>query len=194
MSSKLHKRSRKTGLAPGSLVHVGSQYTEKSKITLIRYHETFFEEKELRSIKDFHLASEKEEISWLNIDGLQDIKLFEDIGEMFGLHPLVLEDILNTDQRPKAEDYGDYIYLVLKNFHGQANGDLLSDQISVILGKNFILSFQEKESDLFKSIKRENKSETKAGSAGKKPTIWLMPCLIASWTIILLSLKHGREN
>lgn len=196
MSSKLHKRSGKTGLAPGSLVHVGSQYTEKSKITLIRYHETFFEEKELRSIKDFRVISEKEEVRWLNIDGLQDIRLFEDIGEIFGLHPLVLEDILNTDQRPKAEDYGDYIYLVLKNFHGQVNGDLLSDQVSVILGKNFVLSFQEKESELFKSIK-EKISQNK-GRIRKEKADYLAHALldniVDNYFIVLENMEEKIEN
>lgn len=155
MRSKFQKRSRKTGLSPGSLVHIGSQYTEKSKITLIRYNETFFEEKEISSIKDFHLEKDKNIVTWINIDGLQDIKLFEDAGEIFNLHPLILEDILNTDQRPKAEDYGDYIYLVLRNFHGPEDENLLSDQVSIVLGQDFVLSFQERESGLFESIKEK---------------------------------------
>lgn len=153
MRSKLQKRSKKTGLAPGSLIHVGNKYAEKSKITLIRYDETFFAEKEISQIADSRSEKDKQGIKWLNIDGLQDIKLFEEVGELFSLHPLVLEDILNTDQRPKMEDYGHYIYLVLRNFHGQENGDLLSDQVSIILGKDFVLSFQERESGLCESIK-----------------------------------------
>lgn len=155
MRSKSQKRSQKTGLSPGSLIHIGSRYTEKSKINIIYYNETFFEEKEISSITDFHIEKDKKEITWLNIDGLQDIKLCEDIGKLFSLHPLVLEDILNTDQRPKMEDYGDYIYIVVKNFYRQEGEDLLSDQISIILGNDVILSFQEKESGLFESIKEK---------------------------------------
>ena len=71
------------------------------------------------TLADINNEKNKQGIIWLNIDGLQDIKLFEDIGGIFGLHPLVLEDILNTDQRPKMEDYSDYIYLVLKTFEGR---------------------------------------------------------------------------
>jgi len=155
MRSNNQKRSRKAGLSPGSLVHIGSKYTEKSKITLIRYNETFFEEKGISSIKDFHLEKDKNLITWINIDGLQDINLFEDIGEIFNLHPLILEDILNTDQRPKTEDYGNYIYIVLKNFRGPESKNLLSDQVSIILGSDFLLSFQERESGLFDSIKEK---------------------------------------
>jgi magnesium transporter len=160
MRSKFHKRSQKTGLSPGSLVHIGSKYAEESKINIVRYSETFFEEKEISSIKDFQIEKDKKGITWLNIDGLQDIKLFEDIGKLFGLHPLILEDILNTDQRPKMEDYGDYLYIVLKNFYGQKNENLLSDQVSIVLGKDFVLSFQERESDLEESI-REKISKNK---------------------------------
>ncbi|OGP68886.1 MAG: magnesium and cobalt transport protein CorA [Deltaproteobacteria bacterium RBG_16_44_11] len=155
MRHRTVKRSKKTGLPPGSLIHIGNRYAEKSKITLIRYDATFYSEKHLEALAHLNNEENKKGITWINIDGLQDIKLFEDIGELFGLHPLVLEDILNTDQRPKMEDYGDYIYLVLKNFHGQENGNLLSDQISIILGKDFILSFTEKESDFFEPIKEK---------------------------------------
>jgi magnesium transporter len=155
MRSELQKRSKKTGLIPGSLVHVGSQYAEKSKITVIRYNETFFEEKEISSIKDLHIEKDKKEVIWINVDGLQDVKIFEDIGEIFGLHPLVMEDILNTDQRPKMEDYGGYIYLVLKNFYEPKGENLHSDQVSIVLGKDFVLSFQERESDLEESIKEK---------------------------------------
>jgi magnesium transporter len=196
MRSKLQKRSQKTGLAPGSLIHVGNRYTEKSKITLIRYDETFFEEKEISSIKDFHIEKDNKIITWLNIDGLQDIKLFEDIGALFNLHPLVLEDILNTDQRPKMEDYGDYIYLVLRNFHGQENGDLLSDQVSIILGKSFILSFQEKESGLFDSIK--DKMSKNKGRIRKEGTDYLAHAIIDNivdnYFIVLDNLEEKIED
>ncbi len=155
MTSRVAKRSKKAGFSPGSLIHIGNRYAEKSKITLIRYDETFYREKHLDTLANINNEEDKQGITWLNIDGLQDIKLFEDIGELFGLHPLVLEDILNTDQRPKMEDYGNYIYLVLKTFYGQESVSLLSDQISIILGKDFILSFQERESDLFEPIKEK---------------------------------------
>ena len=197
MRSTFHKRSKKTGLSPGSLIHIGSRYAEKSKITLIRYDETFFAEKELSLPADFRSESEKDKqgITWLNIDGLQDIKLFEDIGELFGLHPLVLEDILNTDQRPKMEDYGDYIYLVLKNFHGQENGNLLSDQVSIILGKGFILSFQERESGLFDSIK--DKISKNKGRIRKEGADYLAHAIIDNivdnYFIVLESLEEKIE-
>jgi magnesium transporter len=116
MRKSHHKRSKKAGLRPGSLVHIGETYTDKSKISLINYDESTFSEKEINSSSDLRTEKDKQGIIWINIDGLQDTKLVEDIGSIFGLHPLVMEDILNTDQRPKMEDYCDYIYIVLRNF------------------------------------------------------------------------------
>ena len=152
MKSVRQKRSKKTGLSPGSLVHVGKEYAEKSKITLIRYNETIFEEKEIASISELVREKNDDGIVWINVDGL-DAKSIEDIGGIYDLHPLILEDILNTEQRPKTEDFGNYIYIVLKNFYNKDNGNLPSEQVSIILGNNFILSFKEKETSLFEPIR-----------------------------------------
>jgi magnesium transporter len=159
MKTIQQKRSKKTGLSPGSLIHVGREYAEKSKITLIRYNETFFAEKEVASTADLLSEKNKEGITWINIDGL-NAKLIEDVGGIYGLHPLIQEDILNTDQRPKTEDFGNYIYIVLKNFYNQESGNLPPEQVSIILGNNFILSFEERETPLFEPIRerlRKNK-------------------------------------
>lgn len=152
MRSSQLKRSKKAGLLPGSLIHIGNTYAEKSKITLIRYSETFYSGKEISSLAETRAEKDEPGITWIAIDGLQNTKLLEELGNIFGLHPLVLEDILNTDQRPKMEDYGDYIYIVLRDFNGRDDGNLISEQISIILGKNFVLSFREKESAIFKSV------------------------------------------
>ncbi len=196
MSSTLQKRSRKTGLAPGSLVHIGSKYAERSNINIVRYNETFFEEKEISSMKDFHPEKDEKVITWINIDGLEDIKLFEDIGERFSLHPLILEDILNTGQRPKMEDYGDYIYLVLKNFYGTKGEDLVSDQVSIILGKDFVLSFQERASDLEESIREKIKKNK--GRIRKEGPDYLVHALVDNvvdnYFIILENLEEKIEN
>lgn len=156
------KRSKKAGLLPGSLVHVGYTYVEKSKITLTRYNETFYEEEEISSFAALGTGKDEQVITWITIEGLQNTELLRELGNIYGLHPLVLEDILNTDQRPKMEDYGDYLYIVLRNFSGQSNGDLISEQISIVLGGNFILSFQEKESSIFKPV-----HERLAGNKGR---------------------------
>jgi magnesium transporter len=167
MRTAIKKRSKKAGLLPGSLIHIGKTYAEKSKMTLIRYDETALVERELSSVDQLREEKDQKGLLWVNIDGLQDVALLEDVGNLFGLHPLILEDILNTDQRPKIEDLTDYIYIVLRNFHNQESDTLFSEQVSIILGKNFVLSFQEKESILFDTVEerlRRNKGKIrKAG-------------------------------
>ncbi|KUG21477.1 magnesium and cobalt transport protein cora [hydrocarbon metagenome] len=112
------------------------------------------------------------------------------------MHPLVLEDILNTDQRPKMEDYGDYLYLVLKNFYEREGEGLQSDQISVILGKDFVLSFQEKESSILDSIK-EKISKSK-GRIRKEGADYLahaiMDNIVDNYFIVLENLEEKIEN
>ncbi len=176
MGATLKKRSKKAGMIPGSLVHIGYAYQEKSKITLIRYDENFFEEKEVNSAADLHAIKDLPGNLWINIDGLQDVAMLEKIGHLFGLHPLILEDILNTDQRPKIEDLTDYLYVVLRNFYHHESDALFSQQISIVLGKNFILSFQEKESKLFESVRERLRGDK--GKIRKSGCDYLVHALI----------------
>jgi len=153
MRSGRLKRSKKAGLLPGSLIHVGHTYTEKPKITLIRYTEASYREKETGSPAALGAPPDEQTITWITVDGLQDTELMEELGNIFKLHPLVLEDILNTSQRPKMQDYGDYLYIVLRSFTETGEAELNSEQISIVLGRNFVLSFREKESTIFQPVK-----------------------------------------
>lgn len=159
MNAVLKKRSKKAGLSPGALVHIGNTYADKSKIMLTRYDEATLVEKEIHSLNELREQKEQPGILWINIDGLQDVQLLGEIGNLFNLHPLILEDILNTDQRPKAEDFTDYMFIVLKNIHNDAGRNLYAEQTSIILGKNFVLSFQEKEGALFDSIRERLRAD-----------------------------------
>ncbi|MEM7038265.1 MAG: magnesium/cobalt transporter CorA, partial [Bacteroidota bacterium] len=92
-------------------------------------------------------------ISWINVEGVHDTALIQQIGEEFGLHPLVLEDIVNTRERPKIEDYQDYLYFVLNMATLDENRKIRTEQVSIVLGKDFILSFQEVPDDIFDPIR-----------------------------------------
>ncbi len=153
MDAALTKRSQKAGFSPGSLIHVGNAYSDKSRIMLTRYGESSLTEKEIHSIDEIREEKERPGVLWINVDGLQDVQLLGEIGGLFGLHPLILEDILNTDQRPRAEDLTDYVFIVLKNIHDHADRALHAEQVSIVLGKDFVLSFQERESAIFNPIR-----------------------------------------
>jgi len=118
------------------------------------YDEAHFQEKETKTIEECLLFKDKPTVTWINIDGLHQVEILERLGECYGLHPLVLEDILNTDQRPKMEDYGEYLFIVLRMLnYNDKSSEIEAEQISLILGTNFVLSFQEKEGDTFNPIR-----------------------------------------
>jgi magnesium transporter len=154
MSMRSKPRSRKAGLPPGALIHIGDKLTEATRMTVLDYDEAQVQEKEIKTVDECRPFKDRPTVTWVQMVGLQDTNILEELGTVFGLHPLTLEDILNTDQRPKMEDFGEYIYVVLKTFYsaGDQWDDIVPEQISIVLGAGFVISFQERESDLFKPI------------------------------------------
>jgi magnesium transporter len=159
----------KVGLPPGTLVHIGERKTEKVKITVIDYDSKNFQEKEVDKIEECFPFKDKPTVTWINIDGLQEVEIMEKIGAHFGIHHLILEDILHTGQRPKGEDLGDYLYIVLKMiYHDESEDEIMGEQISLILGQNYVISFQEREGDIFNPIRariKNNKGRIRKGGA-----------------------------
>ncbi|MEK7736803.1 MAG: magnesium/cobalt transporter CorA [Pseudomonadota bacterium] len=160
MSGKSHARksralrSNKSGLPPGSLVPVGERKTEYLSITLIEYGAEEIVELRFDSIAEALAYQPRLTTQWINIYGLPDAESMSALGQRFQLHPLVLEDVLNTDQRPKVDNYGEYLYLVVRFFdYDSANMTVSSDQVSVILGKNFVLTFQERPTGSFDPVR-----------------------------------------
>ncbi|MFA7243252.1 MAG: magnesium/cobalt transporter CorA [Sulfuricellaceae bacterium] len=151
----LKARSRKAGLSPGTLVHIGEKKTDSVKAVMLDYDERNCSETALTQLDQCVVCCGKPSVTWVDIEGVHDIQALENIGRRFGLHPLVMEDILNTDQRPKMEDYGDYLYIVLRMLtNGNDVGEIASEQVSLILGENFVLSLQEgAEGDVFDPVR-----------------------------------------
>jgi magnesium transporter len=155
MSGRMKKLSGKAGLPPGTLVHIGEKKTEKVKITVIVYSEDTYREKELQSMNEYVSSEDRDTVTWINIDGLHQMEVMETIGRHFCLHPLTLEDIVNTGQYPKLEDYRDYLYIVLKMLYFQEQKNFIeSEQVSICLHANVVISFQEEPGkDLFNPIR-----------------------------------------
>ncbi len=154
-TSKFIKRSsKKAGMSPGTLVHVGEQKIDKARITAVNYDQDRLEEKELIRIEDSFAYKDSPPVSWINIDGLHDVELIEKVGTHFNIHSLTLEDIVHTGQRPKVEDFEDYIYLVFKMLKfDETTGHIASEQVSLILGSRYLISFQEAEGDVFNFVR-----------------------------------------
>lgn len=166
----MKKRSKKAGLPPGSLVHIGEQKSGVVALSVVEYSDASFMEMSPASLDQCSIRRDRDTMVWINVEGIHDTLVLEKLSDCFGLHPLVREDIMNTDQRPKVEDYGTYLYIVLKMLHTRnASGEINAEQISFIVGENFVISFQEGVAgDVFDPVRerlRSNKGRLrKAGS------------------------------
>jgi magnesium transporter len=148
----VQKRSRKTGLPPGTLVHIGEKKTDKVTITVFNYAGTRCDERQDLSL-DALAPPIDESVTWVDVGGVHKMEVLESFGKQFKLHPLLLEDIANTDQRPKLDDYETYLFLVMKMLSVTDRQDIVVEQVSLVLGRNFVLSFQENGTDVFKPVR-----------------------------------------
>jgi magnesium transporter len=155
-----HRRTEKTGLAPGTSMHVGQRKMEALKITIIDYDDAgHYEERESFDMALLAAAIETEPVTWINVAGLHETGTIDAIGQTFGIHPLLLEDILNTDRWPKIEQYDNYLYMILKLIHWRGDrGEIESEQISIVLGGRFVITFQEQEEDIFDPLRQRIRS------------------------------------
>ena len=151
---RVSKRSQKAGLSPGTLVHVGEKKIGEPRLRLFHYDKDHFVDKELKKIEEAFPFQKKDSVTWINIDGLHQVDILEKIGRHYDIHPLVLEDILNTAQRPKMEAHPKFLFTVLKMMQlDNRTHDIHFEQVSIILAENLVISFQEAEGDLFDSLR-----------------------------------------
>lgn len=194
---KLIKNSTIAGLPPGQLVHLGEKLTDKSEIELIKYDLKNHEEIVTKSTAEVIENIRADQVNWINIDGLHNIKLIKEIGEHYDISSLVLEDVLNPDQRPKVEDYDDYLFLTLKTLNTLNNEAIVYEQMSFILGKNYLISFQEKEGDLFDGFRKRLKSDP--NSKARKNSVdflfyRLVDTIVDNYYLILENLASKIEK
>ena len=148
----VQKRSNKTGLSPGTLIHIGEKHGEAIGITLFTYSGQQCDEHVVTDPSSLHPPAE-ETVMWVNVGGVHQADVLEVFGKQFSLHPLLLEDIANTDQRPKLDDYETYLFLVMKMLAVNTRGDILVEQVSFVIGRNYVLSFQENADDMFEPVR-----------------------------------------
>ncbi|AAR34775.1 magnesium/cobalt transporter CorA [Geobacter sulfurreducens] len=197
MKKIIKQRSRKTGLPPGSLVHIGEQTGEPVRISLVDYDETSISERETDDIAECFPHSDQPGVRWLDMEGIHRPELLKTLGECYGIHPLTLEDILNTDQRPKLEDFDDYLFVVLKMLSLQPDGSLTAEQVSFVLGPSFLISFQEGfKGDLFDSIRRRlRENRGKLRKSGSDFLLYsLMDAIVDYYFVILEDLAERIEE
>ena len=168
MPKFIKKTSKKAGSAPGTLIHIGEKKTAATKIRLMGYDGENLLEQTVDNIGNVFPLRDTPTRTWINIDGLHDIAMMEKLGRHFGVHPLTLEDIVNTGQRPKMEVFDGYVYVVLKMlYYRKEENEIRSEQVSLIFGEGWIISFQEADGDIFEPVReRIRKGRSRIRKAG----------------------------
>ncbi len=154
------KRAVKSGLPPGTLVHIGQKRSDRVKITVTEYSEGQYQSREIKEIKECLPLKDEPVTTWIDINGIHNLETIEYIGRQFNLHPLILEDIVNSEQRPKVEDLGKNLFVVLKSLSYDLEKKLDIEQISFIIGSKYIITFQENSEDIFQPVKTRIKNST----------------------------------
>ena len=152
--SNLFKRyTQKVGQPPGTLVYLGEEPTDPVRITIIDYDDTHLQEEEVQTVEACVPFIDTETVTWIQIEGIHEIPIIEEIGRCFGVDPLLLEDLMSPTQLPKIEIFEEYVLIILKNLDYDAGSETISrEQISLVIGPNFVLSLQENYSEIFASI------------------------------------------
>jgi len=189
----LTRKIHKTGLAPGTPVHVGERRTESTKITVFEYDDAHIEERQLNSVEECKEWKKSPGVVWINIDGIHEISVVESVGKLFGIHPLVQEDIVNTNQRPKVEDYDSYLFAIVKMlYEDREASEINAEQVSIIVTPKIVISFQERDGDVFSPV-RERLRNGK-GIIRQRGSDYLAYCLIDAIVDHYFLIMENLEN
>jgi len=197
MKNNKHRKIRKTALPPGSLVYTGEKIMDEIEIHLIDYDEKEIHEKMVKDIETCYPFKDLPTVTWVNINGLHDVGVIEKLGSYFHIHPLILEDVLSVNQRPKMENSGDILFVVLRmlQFDDEKN-EIKSEQVSLILGKNFLFTFQEKTGDVFEPVRerlRQHKGRIRTQGADYLAYA-LLDAIVDNYFLVLEKMGDQIEN
>lgn len=160
-SFRKRQSEKKRDQPPGKLIYVGDEKNEPVKIQVIDFNVGAFEEKEFTDPKECFVYKEKSTNTWINVTGIHEPEILQQIGEHYGISSLVLEDIMNTNARPKVDDDKNYLFIILKMIDFDEEKQMITnEQVSLVLGSNYLISFQENEKDLFDKIRERLKLDT----------------------------------
>ena len=182
------KLSRKSGMSPGTLMFVGEMKVEEITASLITYNQNETQSQSLEKQDIDKIKSSESDVLWININGLHEIELVQKICQKWSIHQLVIEDIVNTNHRPKIEIYNDYIFLVTKMYSYQPESKSISfEQFSFILTNNTVLSFQERPGNVFEPIRdRIKNNKGRIRKSGVDYLLYaLLDCLVDSYFDLL---------
>lgn len=164
----ISSKPKQIGLDPGTLIYTGNKQKEPIKFKVFEYTESEVWEKDFQKVEDILYCKESKNKTWINIDGIHNIEMMEKIQNHFDIHPLTMEDIIHTSQRPKLEEYDKYLFIVLRMFtYDESARELKNEQVSIILSERYIITFLEDPGDVFDPVReRIRKAGTKIRKNG----------------------------
>ena len=197
MARFLKDRSKAKGQVPGSLIFLGNQKMEKTIIHLMQYDAESIEEMEMETITEAFERRKNGFVNWINIYGLHDTEMIKTIGDILDIPPLILEDILNTDQTPKYDDGETFDVFILKMLSQTDESTQISaEQITLILGENYVLTIQEQKGDVFTPVReriRKNKGRVRLND-NDYLAYALMDTIVDNYTILIENLGRRVED
>jgi len=191
------KQSLRRGLPPGELVQVGAVSDEPVSISVFDYAEDSVDERQSQTVDDCIPLCDSPTVSWIDVVGVHDVNVIGRVGEVFGLHPLTLEDIVNTHQRPKLEEFEDYLYIVLKMpRYDPKTREFIDEQVSFVLLRGCVISFQEKPGDVFDGIRdRLRNGRGRIRKAGADYLVYaLVDAVVDGYFLLLESIGEQVES
>jgi magnesium transporter len=148
------KQSSKIGLAPGSIVYIGSNPEQKVSIDLIDYNSDAISFKKIKNLEECLNYAGNNNVTWINATGLSDISFIQQVGKTFDLHRLLLEDVVNTKHRPKLDEYPDFVYIILKMLYYNEEDELEVEHLNLLMSKKYVLTLQEISTDVFGPLRK----------------------------------------
>lgn len=197
MSKFLKTKTKKFGMSPGSLIYVGEIDTDKIHLSAIDYNEKQYIEKKDASLAECLQYLNTPSVTWINICGIHDSKTVEALGRHFGLHPLLLEDIMSTGQRSKLDNYKDNLFIVVRMLkYSEEKHEVQDEQISLVLGNNYLISFLESSQDIFESVRdRLRNSKSRIRQRGADYLAYsLIDCIVDHYFVILEKVDEKLES
>ncbi len=196
MADRSKYRSHKLGLPPGTLVLPPGKKSENTKISLIHWNAESIERQEGVAPLQISPFLEKEGTTWVMVEGIRDLKALEELGRVFDLHPLMLEDICNPIQRPKLDDYQDKIFIVIELLHYINKQMKIEDeQVSIVLGKNYVITFLQSKNALLEPIvKRLNNENSRVRHGGSDYITYALVDLIIDYSFATIEVINTVLN
>jgi magnesium transporter len=191
----LRPKMKSVNQPPGTVTYVGKKESSETKLEVIDYNKDNYEKFTSSSPEDAFKFEAADRITWFNIDGLSNTEEIEKLGKYYDLHPLIIEDIVNTTQRPKIDEYEDYLFIVAKMLYYQ-DGRLVNEHISFVLGKDYVLSFQEADGDVFDGVRgRLEKAYGRIRTNGSDYLVFaLLDAIVDHYFLVVDELSEKVEN